>query len=98
MSTNRVNHEDKDEKLYTSATRSFGESTHIGMTMALLEPMKTSPASFSSANMSAKSISDSLMDSILAEVDNHRNGKTPRIDIRLSLNGGAIVAVSIHRG
>ncbi|EUB61130.1 General transcription factor 3C polypeptide [Echinococcus granulosus] len=68
----------------------FGESTHIGMTVALLEGVDGSNA--------ASTITDSLMDILLEGVggvgERTVKGKTPRIDIRLSLNGGSVEAVA----
>lgn len=68
----------------------FGESTHIGMTVALLEGVDGSNAS--------STITESLMDILLEGVGGVGGraikGKTPRIDIRLSLNGGSVEAVA----
>ncbi|VDM33531.1 unnamed protein product [Hydatigera taeniaeformis] len=68
----------------------FGESTHIGMTVALLEGADGSNAT--------SAITESLMDVLLESVGGVGGrtvkGKTPRIDIRLSLNGGSVEAVA----
>ncbi|KAL5108734.1 hypothetical protein TcWFU_003447 [Taenia crassiceps] len=68
----------------------FGESTHIGMTVALLEGVDGSNTT--------STITESLMDILLEGVGGAGGraikGKTPRIDIRLSLNGGSVEAVA----
>ncbi|VDK32664.1 unnamed protein product [Taenia asiatica] len=68
----------------------FGESTHIGMTVALLEG--------ADGSNTTSTITESLMDILLESVGGVGGraikGKTPRIDIRLSLNGGSVEAVA----
>ena len=82
-----------DRKAAAAATPHFGESTHIGMTVALLEGVD--------AGNPKQSITESLMDVLLESVGGGGGGggatvkgKTPRIDIRLSLNGGSVLAVA----
>lgn len=84
----------------------FGESTHIGVTVALLEARSSSsgPSAANGAAVAPKktavdgiqgnSVAESLMALLLERpgVDATIKGKTPRIDIRLSLNGGSIEA------
>lgn len=90
---------DEDNSQQMSSTQfPYGPSTHIGMTVKLLK------AEGKKHNNSKSIINESLLNMYLepgsgdeaADLNSSRGvkGKTPRIDIRLSLNGGSVEAVA----
>nr|VZH97029.1 unnamed protein product [Spirometra erinaceieuropaei] len=66
--------------------RPFGDFTHSGMTMALLD------SNVGESDMGTSSISDALLAIIGTDFGATAKGKSPRIDVRLSVNGGYIEA------
>ncbi|VDN99318.1 unnamed protein product [Rodentolepis nana] len=90
-----------DEKMDWATSLSFGPSTHIGMTVKLLK------AEGNKHKNSSTGIKEPLLNMYLdggsadegpgpssSGPNRSMKGKTPRIDIRLSLNGGCVEAVA----